>query len=156
MKVNKNILNFDWIIQIPEFELFLLLIFLPPLFYIWLFKVAQIAEKKLGRKPNKIFRIMYLVTTLSLIILILTLSIVSRITNTLESGIQYVLGILFLSFFYCDYYVTQSTFELEDQDKETYSSALPDKVYRFIMLSFLIFGAVMLQPRITEIFNNNE
>jgi len=68
-----------------------------------------------------------------------------------DKYINYAFWTLFISFLYCDFYVTKLTLKHKDEDE--YNSNILEKVRIFIILSSLILGAVLLQPRLNEIFN---
>lgn len=128
---------------------------MPPLFFVWLFKVGQHAERKLGKKPNKIFRIAITLFMTSFISFIFAITLEDWFLIP-ESYYQSMFWIIFISFLVSDYFITTYTFELEDHNEEKYSATLPEKVSRFIILSTLIFGAIILQPQIIKMFNKKE
>ena len=67
-----------------------------------------------------------------------------------DKYISYAFWTLFISLLYCDYYVTNLTVKNGDDE---YNSDILEKVRIFFLLSSLILGAVLLQPKLNEIFN---
>jgi uncharacterized membrane protein len=151
MKQNSDILSFDWIVRISPVALLLLMIPLPILFFIWLFKAGQLSERRLSLKPDYLFRILMTTFALGFALIILFMIVGENSYLDFDKYIIYAFLTLFISFLYCDFYVTNLTFKHEDEDE--YNSNMLEKVRTFIILSSLILGAVLLQPRLNEIFS---
>ena len=150
MKPNREILNFDWIVRISPIALLLLMIPLPILFFIWFFKAGQLSERRLSLKPDYLFRILMTTFILGFAMFLLPMFIGENSYLDFDKYISYAFWTLFISFLYCDFYVTSLTFK--NEDKNEYNSNILEKVRIFILLSSLILGAVLLQPRLNEIF----
>ena len=151
MKQNSDILSFDWIVRISPIVLFLLMIPLPILFFIWFFKAGQLSERRLSLKPDYLFRILMTTFVLGFAMFLLTMIIGENSYFDFDKYIIYAFWTFFISFLYCDFYVTSLTSKHVDEDE--YNSNMLEKVRTFIMLSSLILGAVLLQPRLNKIFN---
>jgi hypothetical protein len=71
-----------------------------------------------------------------------------------DKYISYAFWTFFISFLYCNFYVTNLTFKHKDEDE--YDSNILEKIRIFMILSSFILGAVLLQPKLNEIFNKEE
>jgi len=149
-----ELLSFDWIVRISPLELFQLMIPLPILFFVWFFKAGQLSERRLSLKPDYLFRIMMATFILGFAMLFLFLIVGENTYPDFDKYIVNVFWTVFISFLYCDYYVTNLTLKQTDEDE--YDSNAYEKARVFIMLSSLIFGAVLLQPRLNAIFNSQK
>jgi hypothetical protein len=151
MKQNRDILSFDWIVRISPAALLLLLIPLPILFFIWFYKAGQLSERRLSLKPDYLFRILMTTFVLGFAIFFSPLINGDNSYFDFDKYASYAFWTLFISFLYCDFYVTRLTLKHEDEDE--YNSNVSEKVSMFFMLSLLMLGAVLLQPKLNEIFN---
>ena len=149
IKISKdNFWGFNWLVRISLFNLIILMAFIPFLFFVWLFKVGQLSERKLSLKPDYLFRILLLVFSLGI-----TLSFLISIMGIIPSfdkNYNSIFWLIYLSFIYIDFYITKLTFKVEN--KNNYSSDISDKVVRFFLLSTLMLGAFFLQPKINKMF----
>ena len=81
IKISKdNFWGFNWLVRISLFNLIILMAFIPFLFFVWLFKVGQLSERKLSLKPDYLFRILLLVFSLGI-----TLSFLISIMGIIHS-----------------------------------------------------------------------
>ncbi len=149
IKISKdNFWGFNWLVRTSPFNLILLMAFIPFLFFVWLFKVGQLSERKLSLKPDYLFRILLVIFSLG-ITLSFSISIMGIIPNFVKI-FNSIFWLIYLSFIYVDIYITKLTFKVENKKK--YSSGIADKVVRFFMLSTLMLGAFLLQPKFNKLF----
>ncbi|WP_318349456.1 hypothetical protein [Aquipluma nitroreducens] len=152
MKVNRdNFWEFDWLVRTSPGNLLLLMIFIPILFFIWLFKVGQLSERKLSLKPDYLFRFLLVIFSLGI-----TLSFSTLVFGEFldfDKYFNYIFWPIYLCFIYVDFYITKLTCKVENKKK--HSSGFAEKVGRFIVLSTLILGAFLLQPTFNKLFDKD-
>lgn len=149
MKIDRNnFWKFDWLVRTSPANLVVLMIFVPFLFFVWLFKVGQLSERKLSLKPDYLFRFFLIVFFLGITLSFSTLALGEFFDQ--DKYFDYIFWPLYLCFIYIDFYITKVTFKVEDKMK--YNSGIAGRVGRFIMLSTFILGAFVLQPKFNELF----
>ena len=150
MKLSKNnFWGFDWLVRTSPVKLVLLMVFMPFLFFLWLFKIGQLSERKLSLKPDYLFRSLLVVFLLGMILIFSSFFWGGHFN--LDKYYNYVFFPIYLCFIYIDFYITKLTFKLENKNK--YSSGFADRVGRFIVLSTLILGVFLLQPTLNRLFH---
>jgi hypothetical protein len=134
-----EILSFNWLLTISWETLFLTFILFPPSIFIWYYKAARLAEKRLKKKPNFIFIIACLVYFCGFIFVILSNS---------EEYFIYEFFLIYFSAIYCYFYLTKVTMEAQDGSEKI--ASIGEKVGRFILLSLIFIGPLILQSNIKE------
>jgi len=147
---SKEIIKFNWLTKMSTSSLFLLMVLFPPTFLIWFFKIGQLSERQLHKRPDFFFRLMYAIFILGCTFLIVFSTI--NLDFNFDIYFQFVFWSMFISFMYCDFYVTRLTYLIEI-DKKT-NSNIAEALGRFILLSTLVFGAILLQKRLSLILND--
>lgn len=138
-----EIMSFNWLLYLKWSSLFLSFILFPLFIFVWYYKVARLAEKRLKKSPNFIF-ILSLIFYFS--------GVISLILVNSEEYFLYEFFIIYLSAIYCYYYLTKVTFQVKDKDKDENLTSLVEKVGRFIFLSLIFIGPLVLQSSIKEMF----
>jgi hypothetical protein len=134
-----EIMSFNWLVYIKWETLFLTFILFPPSIFIWYYKVARLAEKRLKKKPNFIFIIACLLYFCGSIFLIISNS---------EEYFKYEFFIIYFSAIYCYLYLTKVTLQAQDGSEKI--ASIGEKVVRLILLSLIFIGPLILQSNIRE------
>ena len=149
MKHNLQIFwKFNWLVQLTPRNLLLLLILAPVLYFFWLYKVVQLAEEKLSKRPNVLFRFFLGVFIVGLLFAIFIDYV--AVLKPFNTAYDFIFWSVYVSFIYVDYYITVVTFKIEN--KKGTKASLVDKVGRFMLLSTLMVGAFLLQPTVNKLF----
>lgn len=143
-----NLWKFNWLVRLTPSNLLMLLILAPFLYFFWLYKVVQLAEEKLSKRPNVLFRFFLGVFILGLLFVMFVDYI--AVLKPFNTSYDFIFWSVYLSFVYVDYYITVITHKVEN--KNGTKASLVDKVGRFILLSTLMFGAFLLQPTVNKLF----
>ena len=103
MKLSKNnFWGFDWLVRTSPVKLVLLMVFIPFLFFLWLFKIGQLSERKLSLKPDYLFRSLLVVFLLGMILIFSSFFWGGHFN--LDKYYNYVFFPIYLCFIYIDFY----------------------------------------------------
>ena len=154
---NRNF-KFDWILQINPNGLWVVLLFIPPVFYYWIYRIARLGEIISGKQRNWIFTILLLIWTIFFCLLCVDLLLSnSFLSNVGSSGVwQVCILILLFGWFYIDYYVSRITFKIQQLQHKNFTPSLSDFIFRFLLintgvLAFCIFYPIIMKAPLKEI-----
>lgn len=152
-KVNffKTLISFNWLLSLPSLYLFLLLVAIPVLYPVWMYKVAHLSEKELDEKPDWVFRF-WLIAIVLLFPFMAVLLKFYREIPLYDDLFIIAFFLLMLGLIYTSYYLSKVTLRVEYNNSE-YSPTIVDKVSRFLTLSLCIYGAAFLQVRFRMLLN---
>lgn len=154
----KDILKFDWLLDIKADSLWITLLVMPPIYILWIFKIGRLGEKLTASKNNWLFyfisllffglSVAFILDLLSKEILFLHYLYVLNIDYRL---ILLLFAILVASWLYFIYYATIMTLRMEEFENEDYVPKRQDKIYRYFLIKFGILGFWIVQPKLNEL-----
>lgn len=154
----KNILKFNWILDIKADSIWIFLLIIPPIYILWIYKIGRLGEQILNSKRNWFFCVLsFLYFAFSCAFIIDVLSKEDTLLHFLYvSKIDFRITLLFfcllvLSWFYFIYYATRMSIKLDEFENESYSPKIQDKIYRYFLLIFGILGFWIVRPKLNEL-----
>jgi hypothetical protein len=126
-------LRFDWLLKIDKRNPYIILLFIHPIYVIWMYKIGQQGEIKLGIKPNKLFVYTNSILFVSIILILFHISLIhfnSQLMKIIDQNetpfIELFVGLLMFCWIYSSYYAMRITIKLDEQKDEDYYPSIID------------------------------
>jgi hypothetical protein len=153
--------RFNWLLKIDKRNPLMILLLIHPIYVIWMYKIGQQGEIKLGTKVNKLFAVTNLILFLSIILVLFQITLIrpdSHLMRLIDNNdtlfMGLLIGLLMFCWIYSSYYAMRITIKLDKQKDEDYYPSITDKTVRFFQVLYWIFGIWILQPRLNEYFSD--
>lgn len=155
----KRFLHFNWLLDLRINSPMIVLIFIFPIYVIWLYKIGSLGEQIVGHRTNWFFKLLCIFWFASIIITFGLLQYIqdnSPFMTTLHPYADLLSTInIFLSVFswlYCSFYAMQLFIKINELKDEEYYPTITDKLNYFFQIFYWIFGLWVIQPKINALY----